>query len=106
MPRKEVLPTEVKPQSMEDKMDIIIAHLQKMDRRDRTRMIASYFRTMIWLGSVLFFVWSTWYLIAKGPELMTEMTKMMMQQSIGIGGSSSDQESGGGFMQMLEEYMQ
>lgn len=105
MPRKEATPSDVKPQSVEDKMDIIIRHLEKMDRRDRTRMIASYFRTMIWLGSVLFFVWSTWYLIAKGPELMTEMTKMMMEQSMGIGGSSSTEQDDGGFMKFLEDYM-
>lgn len=95
-----------KPQTVEEKLDTIILYLHRMERRDRARMIGSYIHGMIWLISILFVIWSSWYFIAYGPQLIKEMTEQMINQSMGINTSAEvGEESSSGFMKMLEGYM-
>lgn len=105
MPRKNIPEESTEPQTVEDKLDAIIGYLHRIDRRDRARMIGSVIHSMIWLASILLLVWSTWYFIAYGPQLIEDMTKQMINQSMGINNTEPPDEEEGGFMQMLEDYM-
>jgi hypothetical protein len=104
--RKTADVSEEPKQTIEDKLDEIILYLHRMERRDRARMIGSYIHGMVWLISILFLFWSTWYFVAYGPQLIEEMTQKMIQQSMGMpANGASDSQSSGGYMQMLEDYM-
>jgi cellobiose-specific phosphotransferase system component IIC len=61
---------------------------------------------MFWLISVGFLVWSTWYFAVHGPELMTTLTKQIMQQSMGLNsGTTTDALSTDKYMKMLDDFM-
>jgi len=67
------MPTPSTETSIEEKLDEIIVHLKKMDARDRVRMWGGFIRSIISLVPLIIFVWSTWYLIQHGPELMKQI---------------------------------
>jgi hypothetical protein len=100
--RKTAETTDTPKQTVEDKLDEIILYLHRMERRDRARMIGSYIHGMVWLASILLLIWSTWYFIAYGPQLIEEMTTKMIQQSMGGQASS---ENAGSLMEQLQQYM-
>ena len=109
MPRKTVATdAEQKPQTVEDKLDEIILYLHRMERRDHARMIGAYIKSMFWLISVLFLVWSTWYFAVYGPQLIEDLSKQMIQQSMGMNTTpteTSDGSSSTGYWQMFQDYM-
>lgn len=65
------------PKTVEEKLDVMIMHLERMDRRDKMRMWGSFFHSIMTIIPMVFFVWSTWYLYAHFNEIMGAM----MQQS-------------------------
>lgn len=109
MPRKALTAdTEEKPQTIEEKLDEIILYLHRMERRDHARMIGAYIKSMVWLISVLFLVWSTWYFAVYGPKMIEDLSRQMIEQSIGIQTGStttSDESSSAGYLQKLQDYM-
>lgn len=72
---------------MDEKVDVIIAHLERLDRRDRLRMWGGTVRSVIALIPMLFFLWSAWYLYAHG----TEIFDLMLQQSARSAATSTGQ---------------
>lgn len=107
MPRKTTpLETEEAPESIEAKLDRMLEYLHRMERRDRTRMIGSYIHSMFWLISVGFLVWSTWFFAVHGQELITTLTKQMMEQSMGLSsGAATDATTTDKYMKMLDSLM-
>ena len=59
---------------MEEKLDLIIEHLYNLDRRDRLRTYGGFLRAMLSLIPLIIFLWSTWYIIEHGEELMKRIT--------------------------------
>ncbi len=82
-------------QSVEEKMDTIIMHLERIDRRDRMRMWGGIFHTLLTIVPLLFFAWSTWYLYAHFDEIMGQM----MQQSA----KSAAAATGQGYEEVLQQ---
>ena len=70
-----------RPQSMEEKMDVVIAHLENLDRRDRLRMMGGVLHAILTLLPLVFFVWSTWYLYAHFDEIMSQMMRQSAQSA-------------------------
>lgn len=106
MPRKTTPPTDVEtPETIEDKLDRVLGYLHRMERRDRARMIGSYIHSMIWLISILFVFWSTYYFIAKGPEIMNTMTKQIINQSMGREGGTTNGGTPDSYMKIIEDFM-
>jgi hypothetical protein len=66
------MPTPTIETSVETKLDEIIVHLKKMDARDRIRLWGGFIRGMISIIPLAIFLWSTWYFIQHGPELMKQ----------------------------------
>lgn len=109
MPRKALTAdTEEKPQTIEEKLDEIILYLHRMERRDHARMIGAYIKSMVWLISVLFLVWSTWYFAVYGPQLIEDLSTQMIQQSMGMQtgtAKASDKSSSTDYLKMFEDYL-
>lgn len=85
------------PTSVEAKLDEIIIHLRKLDERDRMRMMGGYLRSAISIGSLLFIIISSWYVVAHGAELM----KMIADQAASSAAEYTKQQGGS----MLDELM-
>lgn len=96
MPRKSPIATDVQETRAEvaqiadtvsrssgtdEKLDIIIELLERMDKRDKLRMVGGFYRGLLSLIPILLLIWSTWYFIAHGSELMSQITKQAVQQS-------------------------
>lgn len=81
----------MEPKTVEEKMDVIIMHLERMDRRDRMRMWGSYVHTMLTLIPMLFFLWSTWYLYAHFEDIMGMVMRQTAQSAAQSTGASYDE---------------
>ncbi len=67
----ETPPRPITPTSaIEEKLDEILVHLRKMDKRDRSRMFGGYLKTIVSLISIGTLLWSVWYFAVHGQELM------------------------------------
>lgn len=78
----------------QDKLDIIIEHLENIDRRDRLRTWGGFFRGIISIIPVLVLLWSVWYTFAHGPEILEMITKKAAEQaaSVTVEGATNFQE--------------
>lgn len=84
-------------QSIEEKMDIIIAYMHRMDKRDRIRTWGGFVRSLISLIPMALFVWSTWYFFVHGDELMQKITKYAAQSA-----ASMTQQNSSEFMEQFK----
>jgi hypothetical protein len=73
----------------DDRLDVIITFLHRMDRRDRLRTIGGSVRGMLSLIPMLLFLWSAWYLYEHGDELLTKIAQESAKQAV-----QSQQEMG------------
>lgn len=85
--------------SVEEKLDIIIEHLEKMDHRDRQRMIGGYIRFFISLIPIILLLWSVWYTVAHGPELL----KMISEQAASSAAKFTQQQGSSVYQQILDQ---
>lgn len=83
------------PKTVEEKLDVMIMHLERMDRRDKMRMWGSFFHSLMTIIPMLFFVWSTWYLYAHFDDIMGTM----LEQSA----KSAAAATGQGYEDILEQ---
>ena len=67
--------TKSSPESIEKKIDIMIAYLHRMDKRDRIRTWGGFVRSIISLIPIILLLWSTWYFIEHSDEMMKKMTR-------------------------------
>ncbi len=65
----------------DDKLDTIIWHLERMDRRDRLRTWGSFFKGLLSLIPVAAFVWGLWYFSQHGDEIMAKIAKQAAEQA-------------------------
>ncbi len=78
------------PKTAEEKLDVMIWHLERMDRRDKMRMWGSFFHSLMTIIPMIFFVWSTWYLYAHFNEIMGMMMQQSAKSAAAATGSSYD----------------
>lgn len=83
------------PQTVEEKLDVIIMHLDRIDRRDRMRMWGGYLHSVFTLIPLIFFIWSTWYIYAHFNDIMGAM----MQQAA----RSAAESTGQGYEDFLKQ---
>ena len=65
--------------STEELLELILVHMQNMDRRDHWRSIGGFFRGVLSVIPVLIFFVSTWYIYAYRDTLMQNISKQVMQ---------------------------
>ena len=78
------------PKTVEEKLDVMIMHLERMDRRDKLRMWGSFFHSLMTIIPMLFFVWSTWYLYVHFEEIMGTMMQQSAKSAAAATGQSYD----------------
>ena len=66
--------------STEELLELILVHMQNMDKRDHWRTIGGFFRGLLSLVPVLLFLASTWYVYAYRDTLLENMTKEITTQ--------------------------
>lgn len=64
-----------------------------MDKRDRLRTIGGFFRSILGLIPLLFFIFSAWYVYEYSDELLKKITEEAAKQA-----AKYTEESAGNFM--------
>ncbi len=59
--------------ALEAKLDSILAYLDRMNRRDRVRMVGSFVRSMLSLIPLAVFLWSLWYFANNSEDLLKKI---------------------------------
>ncbi|MFH0770469.1 MAG: hypothetical protein V1926_03775 [Candidatus Peregrinibacteria bacterium] len=70
--------------TMDTKMDEILVHLRRLDRRDRLRTIGGFFRGLIGIIPVIILIGSVWYAYKYGDELLRKITEQAAVQAEAI----------------------
>ncbi|MDD4628742.1 MAG: hypothetical protein PHE68_05115 [Candidatus Peribacteraceae bacterium] len=70
-----------KPQTTDEKLDIIVAILQKMDSRERWKMWGAFIRGTLSLIPVIILVLATWYTVVNADSLLKKITSMAAEQA-------------------------
>ena len=83
--------------SVTEQLDEVIAILDRMNRRDRMRMIGGTIRSILTLIPLVLVLWSAWYFSQHSAELM----KMIADQAAKSAAAYTQKQSGG----MLDEFM-
>ena len=65
----------VSGQTTDEKLDKVIFYLQRMDRRDKWRTVGGFCRTLISFIPLFLLLWSAWYIVGHGNELMQTIIK-------------------------------
>ena len=88
------------PRSNDDKLNRIVEILEMMNRRDRARTLAGFFRGLLNLIPLLLVLWSAWYFYAHGDELLKKVAGAAAEQA-----ASMTQKNSNDFMKQFEKYM-
>lgn len=68
------MPVKAAPEkSVEEQLEEILVHLRKMDARDKLRTWGGFFRGVLSIIPLVVFLWSIWYFINHGEELMKQI---------------------------------
>lgn len=67
--------------NIDAKLSAIMASLDAINRRDRLRTVGGFFRGLIGIIPIAILVWSTWYFIYHGEELMNRITRQAAEQA-------------------------
>lgn len=86
------------PVDTSEKLDTIISHLERMDRRDRLRTIGGFVRSLITLVPAILFILSALYLYRNFDDVLERVTAESAKQAAAMAGDNS-------FMKGLEKYM-
>lgn len=90
------MPEKAPPEkTIDQKLDLIVKHLEHLDRRDRVRMIGGTIRSILGLIPLLLLLGSIWYLYRHGDEFMKDILKQ-------AGKNAANQNT---YMEMFNEYM-
>lgn len=75
--------------TVDDKMDIIIEHLHRMDKRDRLRTWGGFFKGILGLIPIVVMLISIWYVFEHGDELLQKITQQAAKEAAAMTGNSA-----------------
>lgn len=87
-------------QTTDDKLDHIIALLEKMNSRDRLRTIGGFIRGILGLIPIAILIFSIWYFYQFGDELMAKIADQAAQSAAKVTGQGA-----GDIMKQLQQYL-
>lgn len=67
-----------------DKLDTIIWHLERMDKRDRIRTWGSFFKGLMSIIPAIAFIWGAWYFSQHGDEIMAKIARQAAEQAAAV----------------------
>lgn len=88
-----------KTRTTEEKLDLIVEYLHRMDRRDRLRTIGGTFRGILSIIPIAFFLFSIWYLYAHGQEVLQMISDEAAKSVIRLNPANTD------MFRQLQQYM-
>jgi hypothetical protein len=94
------MPKETQPLTNEDRLDLILHHLEALDRRDRLRTQAAFVRGLLGLIPLIIFVWSAWFFVNNYQQILSEVTK----QAATAAAEATKNGSQGALDALLEKY--
>jgi len=65
----------------EEKLEEILLHLRRMDRRDRLRTIGGFFKGLITMIPVIILIGSVWYAYKYGDQLLEKIAQQAAKQA-------------------------
>ncbi|MDD5469554.1 MAG: hypothetical protein PHO92_02020 [Candidatus Peribacteraceae bacterium] len=72
------------PKTTDEKLDVIIDYLRKLNHRDRLRMWGGLFRGLLGLIPTILFLLSIWYVYAYGDQLLEKMAEAAARQASNV----------------------
>jgi hypothetical protein len=72
---------ETKDLSMDEKMDMVLVYLSRLDKRDRYRMIGSTLKSSLSIISLLLVLGSGVWFLLYGDEFVKDITDQVIKQS-------------------------
>jgi len=84
-------------QTVEEKLDVIIKYLHRIDKRDRIRMWSGTIHSLMTLIPLILTLLSLWYFYTHSAELLSGMMKGMIPG----GNGGTDQQS---IINQIQEY--
>ena len=72
------------PNTTEEKLDVIIGYLHKLNHRDRLRMMGGFFRGLLGLIPTIAFLLSIWYVYAYGDQLLEKVAEAAARQASNV----------------------
>ncbi len=72
------------PKTTDERLDLIIEYLNKMNKRDRLRTIGGFFRGIIGLIPIIFFLLSMWYVYEYGDQLLEKIAETAARQAAAV----------------------
>ncbi|MBU0767004.1 hypothetical protein KKF55_04470 [Patescibacteria group bacterium] len=91
---------EVPPKTIEEKLDVIIDHLEAMDHRDRLRTIGGTIKGMISMIPIIILVGSMWYFYKYGDQLLEKIAQQAAKQAAIV-----TEQKGSAVIQKFEDLM-
>lgn len=83
-----------------DRLDVIISHLERMDRRDRLRTVGGFLRSLLTLIPLVLFLGSAWYVYTHSTEIIARITAEAAKQAAGVAGGQGEE-----WQKTIEQYM-
>jgi cadmium resistance protein CadD (predicted permease) len=73
----------------DDKLDIIVEFLRRMDKRDRLRIWGGFFRGLLGLIPLAVMLFSVWYVYEHGDELLQKITQQAAKEAAAMTSDSA-----------------
>ncbi|PIQ75947.1 hypothetical protein COU78_03200 [Candidatus Peregrinibacteria bacterium CG10_big_fil_rev_8_21_14_0_10_49_24] len=87
MPRKK---TDAEaPLTTDDRIDMIVEYLRRMDKRDKLRTWGGFFRGILGLIPLVLMLVSVWYIYEHGDELLKKITQQAAQEAAAMTSNSA-----------------
>jgi hypothetical protein len=103
MPKKKTLA------STADKLDAILHHLERLDKRDRLRTWGGFVRSILGLIPTAILLLGAWYLYAHGDDLIVRLMKEATKQAAVLtgqgAGALTNQLEGSGLLEQLQQFL-
>lgn len=81
---------EQKKTSIDDKVEAILHHIERMDRRDRLRTIGGFFRSIIGLIPIAITIGFIWYFYNYGDDFLAKIAEQAAKQAAAVTQKSSE----------------
>jgi len=77
------------PDPIQARLDVIIEHIERMDKRDRARTIGGFIRSLIGLIPMVLTIYGLWYLYAHGDEFMEKVSQQAAKAAAEVAGDAA-----------------
>lgn len=69
------------PETTDDRLDLIIEYMHRMDRRDKLRTFGGFVGGLLRLIPLIAFVWFSWHFYNNSDEILSRITEQAAQQA-------------------------